>query len=100
MKEVVQVQVKEVVFVLGVKNPNFGPTISNRSDLKNFRMIYLDSGAVEMSWEEGAYLRGFIIPEANIKGIALASVKSVNAASSNVVPMPAAQIALKSAQAS
>lgn len=76
-KSVVYAQLREVFFVPGMKNGNFGPTLPNtNATLKNFKMTLQDSGDLLMEWEEGNYTQSYTVSSSNIKGCKHAPVST------------------------
>jgi hypothetical protein len=82
-KKAVYAQVLEPFFVKGLSNGNFSTTLPNPDKtLKNFTMIYLDHGALQLEWEHENVIKTFIIPQSNIKGVLLED-RLVNAKNNN-----------------
>lgn len=75
-KPVTYAQLKEVFFVPGLKNGNFGPTLPPaNTTLKDFTMSLQDSGDLYLEWSENGYRAGFTVSQSNIKGMKHPSVK-------------------------
>ena len=76
-KPVVYAQLRDVFFIPGMKNGNFGPTLPpNNLTLVDFKMELQECGDLFLSWKEGTFLNSYTVSQSNIKGMKHAPVKA------------------------